>query len=241
MSTNLLQFFPPGTRRVLELGCADGALGALVLQKRLALEYVGVEVREKEAEVARGRLTQVFCGDGEKLELPFAEGYFDIVLYGDSLEHLRDPALVLAAHRRLLRPGGLVLASIPNARNLFVVDQLLHGNWTYTDWGLLDRTHLRFFTLREVRKLFDSVGLTIEHVEFSTRPGSWFTKMHPPGLVHPDWIRLYDLLQERLAKGDDITENLRKLYFFDHLGREEAAEFFAVQFHVKARKPTSDQ
>jgi SAM-dependent methyltransferase len=239
VSTNLIKFIPQGTQRILEVGCADGTLGQLILAKGLAKEYVGIEIRPKEADIARQRLTTVHCADAEQLVLPYPDGYFDCLIYGDSVEHLRDPAKLLTYHARLLKPNGFALCSIPNVRNLFVIDHLLQGSWTYTDWGLLDRTHLRFFTLRELRKLFPQVGLEIEQVEYSLRDGTWFTKMYPPESVRAEFLRLYDYLQGKLLKGEDIRDELRNLYLFQSLSREEVPELFTVQFHIKARKPAA--
>jgi SAM-dependent methyltransferase len=237
LSLNLIKFIAPGTQKILELGCANGGLGQIILKKGLATEYIGIEIRPEEAETARKHLTAVFCADAETLELPYPAGYFDCLIYGDSIEHLRDPDEVLASHARLLKPGGLVLCSIPNIRNLFIIDHLLHGDWTYTDWGLLDRTHLRFFTLREVRRLFPRVGLEILQVESSIREGAWFKKMYSSESVRPEFISLYDSLQQSLIRGEDIREQLRRIYPGLKLDREEVPEFFAVQFHIQACKP----
>jgi SAM-dependent methyltransferase len=237
LSVNLIKFIPPGTQKILELGCANGGLGQIILEKGLAAEYVGIEIRPEEAEAARKRLTAVFCEDAERFELPYEAGYFDCLIYGDSIEHLRDPERVLVYHTRLLKPGGMVLCSIPNVRNLFVIDHLLHGNWTYTDWGLLDRTHLRYFTLRELRSLFLRSQLEILQVECSLREGAWFTKMYSPESIRPEFIKLYDSLQQMLVRGEDIRSQLRQIYPHLTLDQEEASEFFAVQFHIQARKP----
>jgi SAM-dependent methyltransferase len=238
LSANLIKYIPPGTRKILELGCANGGLGHMILEKGLATEYVGIEIRPAEADEARKRLTAVFCADGENLELPYPENYFDCLIYGDSIEHLRDPEKVLACHVRLLKPGGMALCSIPNVRNLFVVDQLLHGEWTYTDWGLLDRTHLRFFTLGELKKLFPRAGLEILQVECSLREGSWFSKMNPSENIRPDFVRLYDSMQQKMLRGEDVRGQMGQIFPGLSLEREEASEFFAVQFHIQAQKPT---
>jgi hypothetical protein len=131
----------------------------------------------------------------------------------------------------------MALCSIPNARNLFVLDQLLHGRWTYTDWGLLDRTHLRFFTLGELKKLFPKAGLAILQVESSLREGSWFLKMNPRENIRPDFIRLYDSLQQAMLKGEDIRLQISRIFPGLELERDEVPEFFAVQFHIQAQKP----
>jgi GT2 family glycosyltransferase/tetratricopeptide (TPR) repeat protein/2-polyprenyl-3-methyl-5-hydroxy-6-metoxy-1,4-benzoquinol methylase len=206
----LLGLIPPSARHVLEIGCGAGRLGE-ALKARQPAEVFGVEVQKEAAEAARPRLDQVWNTDVEQLDAAFAPGYFDTIVCGDVLEHLRDPDRVLRRARGWLRPDGRLIASIPNVRHHSVVRGLLAGNWTYEPAGLLDRTHLRFFTRREVEKLFYRAGLTIR--EWQVVPG--------PG---------YDEWRERGRPGEVKVGRL-------HIGgmaREEAEEFYAYQFLVSA-------
>src|SRR5581483_8883767 len=116
----VIVLIPPGARRVLEFGCAAGACGARIRRERGAY-VVGVEL------------------------LP-EPGEFDAILFADVLEHLRDPEAVIERVKPYLAPGGVIVASIPNARNASVVTMLARGDWTYQEAGLMDRTHIHFFT-----------------------------------------------------------------------------------------------
>src|SRR5207249_1097059 len=102
---------------------------------------------------------------------PFGPGSFDVVVCGDVLEHLRDPLRLLERARTWLRPDGRLIASIPNARHHSILRGLLEGNWTYEPAGLLDRDHLRFFTRREIEKLFDRAGFTVSQRSIVPGPG----------------------------------------------------------------------
>jgi 2-polyprenyl-3-methyl-5-hydroxy-6-metoxy-1,4-benzoquinol methylase len=97
-------------------------------------------------------------------ELPFEEAYFDAITFGDVLEHLRDPHGLLRTARRYLAPDGVIVCSIPNVKHWTVVFELLvKDRWEYTDAGLLDRTHVHFFTLEEIGLMMEETGFEVTH------------------------------------------------------------------------------
>jgi SAM-dependent methyltransferase len=153
---------PPDCRRVLDVGCGAGELGRLL--KARGCYVAGVELVPEAAEQARRVLDRVEAADVEADGFPFPPGSFDAVVFADVLEHLIDPWRVLREAARLLAEGGRVVASIPNVQNLDVLRRLLSGRWEYRERGLLDRGHLRFFTLRTIRGLFAQAGLALAHV-----------------------------------------------------------------------------
>jgi len=155
------ELVPPGALRILEVGCAAGETGRMLKQMNPAREVVGLEFDGDAAKKAEKLLDRVFCADVERFVIPYPEGYFDCIVYADVLEHLRDPAAVIARHKRFLAPDGVMVMSIPNIRHVSVVAQLMEGRWTYQDEGILDRTHLRFFTLTEVREMLERCGMTV--------------------------------------------------------------------------------
>jgi SAM-dependent methyltransferase len=129
------------------------------------VEVIGVEREPSAGKIASGVLNRVFVGDVEKTELPFAEGYFDCIVYGDLLEHLFNPWSLLKRHRLLLRAGGRVIASIPNIAHYRIIKMLLKNEWNYSEAGILDRDHLRFFTLKRIKEMFENAGLNIVRIE----------------------------------------------------------------------------
>ena len=157
---------PAEARRVLDVGCGGGALGAL-LKQRDGVEVWGIEADPEAAERARARLDRVIAADLDAIEaLPPGTGSFDCIICADVLEHLMDPERTLDALLRSLAPGGTLVASIPNIRHQeIVLDLLVHGRWRYQPSGILDATHLRFFTATEIDALVGRLGLTIEHVQ----------------------------------------------------------------------------
>ena len=153
----------PAGRRILDVGCAAGAMGAAMLAAG-ATEVAGIEVHAPAAALARGRLTAVYGYDLDRLpELPYPEGYFDVITLADVLEHLREPAAALRHLRRWLSDDGRIVCSLPNVRHESVLLPLLvHGRWDYADAGILDRTHLRFFTLESMLRLLGEAGFELD-------------------------------------------------------------------------------
>lgn len=139
---------PPQCGRVLEIGCGSGATLGWLRRDQRASCTVGVEISEAAAQSARAHADEVYCLDFERVELPVESRQFDVILCLDVLEHMVNPWLVVdRLVSQYLAPGGTLIVSLPNVRHHSVVLPLLfQGRWDYQDAGLLDRTHLRFFT-----------------------------------------------------------------------------------------------
>jgi 2-polyprenyl-3-methyl-5-hydroxy-6-metoxy-1,4-benzoquinol methylase len=149
---------------ILEIGCAYGSTGALALKRQTCTRYVGIEINPAAADVARSRLTEVITGNVEEIELPFQPKSFDVLIVGEVLEHLVDPWSVLRRLASLIKPGGLVLASSPNVSQYRVILQLVRGRWDLADEGVMDRTHLRWFTPQSYVQLFEQAGFVVDEV-----------------------------------------------------------------------------
>ena len=162
--TEMIEGIPAGEHRVLEVGCAEGATGAGLKKSGCASEVVGIEMSPEAAAVARQRLDRVICGDLEKLnfqELDFTDNSFDYIICGDVLEHLNDPWHQLRRLLKLLKSGGKIIVSLPNIRYYEVSFPLVfRGDWTYTESGILDSTHLRFFTKKTSVQMLSKAGLS---------------------------------------------------------------------------------
>lgn len=148
-------------KHVLDMGCSTGYL-ARGLSER-GNRVTGLELQEEWAERARPYLDELVVGDLDTMDLVerFGEARFDVVVYGDVLEHLKDPAAVLVQTRRILKEDGVVVVSMPNVAHGDLRLSLFAGYWDYRPTGLLDDTHLRFFTLRSIERLMSQAGLTI--------------------------------------------------------------------------------
>ncbi len=157
----VLAFLPPHPATVLDVGCGQGQFGANVRQ-RLGSAVWGIELEADAAKVADGRLDHVLCGDVAALIDELPAGLFDVVVFNDVLEHLVDPYDVLARIRSRMAPDGVVVSSIPNIRFWPVLYALLaHKSWEYEASGILDRTHLRFFTETSIRAMYERLGYEV--------------------------------------------------------------------------------
>ena len=152
---------PPEARRILDVGCASGALGALLKQGR-DCHVTGIEIVAEVAERARTVLDQVEVGDAVAVLDRLPAAAFDAVILADVIEHVADVDRLLTAARARLADGGRLVASIPNVGHWPVLRGLLEGRWDYVNQGVLDRTHLRFFTLSSIRATMRRNGLAIE-------------------------------------------------------------------------------
>jgi 2-polyprenyl-3-methyl-5-hydroxy-6-metoxy-1,4-benzoquinol methylase len=175
---DVLRRVPPSARTILDVGCGAGALGASI-KRRQDARVVGIEYVPEQAARAAAVLDTVHTGDVATIELPYAPGSFDCLIYGDVLEHLVDPWDVLAKQRPLLARGGTLIVSLPNIQFIGVILGLLRGRWEYQPRGVLDRTHLRFFTRRSGRALIEGAGYRITRTDRIYR---WFDR--PTSTLH---------------------------------------------------------
>ena len=171
---------PPGARRILDLGCASGAVGA-ALKARQGCEVVGIEADPSYARDAEARLDRVICADLNTFDEDL--GGFDCLVAADVLEHLVDPWAVLARWTQALEPGSRAVVSLPNARHWEVFRELaLRGTFPRRAAGIFDATHLRWFTLGDIYGLCDGAGLELEQVVRVPRPGAPAWTASVPGV-----------------------------------------------------------
>jgi len=157
---DIVALMPPHRdARVLEIGCGNGANGVLAKREGKAGYYVGVELNQDAAREASEVLDLVHVGDAEVLDFD-AFAPFDIVIMSEVLEHLVDPWALLARLRPVLKDGAKIFASSPNIANITVLRELLRGDFDYMDAGVMDRTHLRWFTPKTYAQMFEQVGFT---------------------------------------------------------------------------------
>lgn len=206
----VLDLVPKEAKRILDVGCGSGALGA-ALKARQECEVWGLEKDRGAAAIAKDRLDHVTVGDVE--ELPKVTGTFDCILCADILEHLADPARVLTWLRGLLDEAGQLIISIPNSRNWQVLAGLAEGNFTREPAGLLDRTHRQILTRREMEKLLDQTGFFFPHL------------VAVPGPGYAEWVE----------QGKRCGVKIGRLEL-THLSEEEAIDFYTYQWLFAAQK-----
>ena len=159
----LLALVPVDARRIVEVGCRSGALAMEYKKINPTCHYTGVEIVPKFAEMARRHCDSVVMKDIETIDDEFFLDRFscDCWIFGDSLEHLRDPWALLARIHQSIPENGSVVACIPNAQHWSIQARLSRGDFQYEDSGLLDRTHLRWFTRKTMVEMFSNAGFRI--------------------------------------------------------------------------------
>lgn len=171
---DIAPLLPPRAGRVLEIGCGSGATLAWLKSTGRADWTAGIELSPAAAAAAGERADLLFTGAVEDHLHRFEPGSLDLILCLDVLEHLVDPWQTVARLNRLLRPRGQVIVSLPNVRHHSVVlPLLLRGRWRYVEAGIMDQTHLRFFSREGVLEMLRQSGLepTRESVNYAW--GSW--------------------------------------------------------------------
>lgn len=168
---DVLNLIPQNVKIILDVGCGEGQTSAVAKKTLNASVAVGVEPFLAAAKVAEMNLDRVLTSDIEVLDLDYPEGYFDCIICADVLEHTRDPWTVLKKLYYYLSDDGFLVASIPNVQNFLVIKKLLRGTFDYEDSGILDKTHLRFFTLTTIKKMFDETGYEIIKIDSNQNSG----------------------------------------------------------------------
>jgi 2-polyprenyl-3-methyl-5-hydroxy-6-metoxy-1,4-benzoquinol methylase len=167
--TRLVLMTPEGSR-VLDVGCSRGDMAAAL--KERGCRVTGVEMDPGAASVAEEICERVIVGDLDLLELPALLGTekFDVVLFGDVLEHLKYPQRVLDMARQVLTDDGFIGVSVPNVAHGSIRLMLLKGEFTYEDVGILDDTHLRFYTRKSICDLLEGSGYLVDSVDWIVAP-----------------------------------------------------------------------
>ncbi|MGA2151464.1 MAG: class I SAM-dependent methyltransferase [Geobacteraceae bacterium] len=161
----ILHYIPDNAIRILDIGCGEGNFGGL-LKTRREVEVWGLELNDAAALKAAEQLDKVICGDIETDYETLPDNYFDCIVFNDCLEHLLNPWRILRQLRAKVAAGGCVVASIPNVRYYRNVKRLLfYKDWKYTDEGILDKTHLRFFTKKSMKRMFSEAGFQLVRIE----------------------------------------------------------------------------
>jgi 2-polyprenyl-3-methyl-5-hydroxy-6-metoxy-1,4-benzoquinol methylase len=154
-------------RRLLDVGAADGLLGRHLTER--GWKVTGIEADPAMAAAGAAHCERMLVADLNRA-VPTLDGLFDVIVCGDVLEHLADPPAVLRALLRALAPGGDVVVSVPNVAHLWVRLSLLAGRFDYADRGILDRTHLRFFTRKTLVQMINHSGLKIVSIQVTPIP-----------------------------------------------------------------------
>lgn len=157
----MLKYLPENVEKIIEVGCGDGSFGELLKEKANA-EVWGVEYVEEEALKAKKVLDEAFAGPIEENFENLPDNYFDVAYFNDVLEHLIDPYRVLKIFKAKMKVGGVIISSIPNIRyHNALIPILFKKDFQYKEFGVMDFTHMRFFTKKSIRRMYEEQGYDV--------------------------------------------------------------------------------
>lgn len=155
---DLINLVPKGKNKIIEIGCASGATLNYLKSNGKASEIVGVDILDN----LDYKLDKYIQGNIENIHLPYKNNYFDILLLGDVLEHLNDPWKTLKKLKMFVKTGGLIISSIPNIREFNTLFKIvIKGDFKYSEFGILDKTHLRFFCKKNIISLYEDCDIKV--------------------------------------------------------------------------------
>ena len=213
----LLEMVIPSPRRILDVGCFCGGSGSWLKQRFPGCEIVGIEMLNSAAAKAAQIYDRVISKTLEQIDFDaegIAAGSFDAIIAADILEHLYNPWQALQRLKPLLAPGGAIYISLPNVRNLGLLSSLVSGEWKYLGSGLLDITHIRFFTRAQAIEMLEQTGWHIDDLR-----------------INPDPNLMASLQGQELNQIRSINAGLLRL---ENLTQQDVAELFSIQFHIRA-------
>ncbi len=157
----MLNYLPDEASTVIDIGCGDGSFGGLI-KERTNAEVWGIEFRQEEADKAERILDKLFAGPCEEFIDDLPDNYFDVIYFNDILEHLEDPYSILNRVKPKLKENGVVISSIPNIRYYkAILNLLFNKDWEYQAHGVMDKTHLRFFTGKSIKRMYEEQGYKV--------------------------------------------------------------------------------
>jgi len=163
MRPEMVAMLPSEYSKILEVGCNVGNFSQYINKP---CEYWGIEPFENAAKVAKTKLDKILVGFYEEVENEIPDNYFDLVIANDVIEHMKEPWLFLQDIKKKMSPNGSLVLSIPNVRYYSnLIELLQEKDWKYRNCGILDITHLRFFTQKSIVRLLDESGFEIEKTQ----------------------------------------------------------------------------
>ena len=168
----LMAFLPPEAKTILDVGCAEGYFGVSIKNRNQA-EVWGIEYQEEAAEKASEKLDKVLQGDVQQLTEKLPDNHFQLITCNDVLEHLVDPYTTIEKLKKKLTSDGHLFACLPQIRYYkTLIEIIFKADFKYVDAGVMDRTHLRFFTKKSIRRMFEEAGYEVIKIKGVNRSKS---------------------------------------------------------------------
>lgn len=187
---------------VLEVGCDVGANLLGIKNAHPYCKIAGLEINKNSVDIGK-HIADIRYGNIEEENVDFG-GKFDYIIFGDVLEHLHDPLRTIEYCKTLLKKNGCIVASIPNVMHVSVMEQLLRGEFRYTEVGLLDKTHIHLFTQKEIIKMFMEAGYQVEKLQ---------------GVNFKLTLQQEELISKLMSISENVTEDMYRVYQYSVVAR----------------------
>ena len=189
----------PKKSKVLDIGCSSGNFGKELIERKGCI-VDGIELDRSDFEKAKKKLRNTYQLNIETDDISKIAERYDVIYFGDVVEHLVNPVTALEKVKKLLNKNGVIVFSIPNMAHVTIRLLMLKGDFEYTETGLLDKTHLHFYNLSEVKRVFESAGYELAKLDY-------IQKDYPDLLIKKE-LEKYGL---KLAPKSDFLERMRKV------------------------------
>lgn len=197
---DVLEMVPAGSDWVLDVGCGTGALGKKLKEEKRVKQVIGIELMPEIAREASNSLDRIFRIDAELARLDAMHKHFDCIIMSGILHHLKDPWTVVKRFRNYLKDDGCIVAAIPNVGHISVLKNLLQGKWQYSESGVLDVCHMKFFTLESIISMFAEADFKIDAIkeqisDYTPQNQDFIKRMASSVEVGPNFLRDSFVLQ----------------------------------------------
>lgn len=190
--SKIFSLIPSNSKNILDIGCASGYLGKYIKSKYKSIPITGLDNNKEDIKIAKKNLDEALIFNLESDIFPerFKKNKFDVVILADILEHLINPEKLLQNLHQIITSNSTLIISIPNIVHQSTIINLINRKWEYTDTGILDKTHLKFFSRQSICQLLKQNGFVIEKIDFTTKKESlsFWQKPFRFYLTHPDFL-----------------------------------------------------
>jgi O-antigen biosynthesis protein len=194
-------------KHVLDVGCSEGLISKKINENNC--KVVGIELDSAAAQIAENYCQDLIVGNVESINLdPKYEKYFDIIIFADILEHLKEPSNVLNRFKKYLKDEGFIIISLPNISNWRIRLQILFGNFEYQEYGILDIGHIRFFNEKTAKQMINEAGYEIKMFDLTVGDVKRFSNIfHSIGMKWPNLLAFQFFFVAKKNRGPRKIKN----------------------------------
>lgn len=191
--SKIINLIPPKSKKILDIGCSSGYLGQYIKQK-FNYSVDGIDINKDDLKIATKNLDKTYHLDIQLDNLSTIKSKYDVLIFADILEHTTNPQSIIQKFKSKLTKDGIIIISVPNIIHQSIILNLLNRHWQYTDTGILDKTHLRFFDKTSIIKLIKDSGFKIQKIDFTIHPYPKINNILLKFLLHHQEFKIFQYI-----------------------------------------------